>query len=73
MMTNESNTNNKNNNKRLIQDASDALLFLNDTYTNKNANMHDMEFLKYVEDIAQDIVYNLTQTLRNLTEELDED
>lgn len=57
----------------MLTEASDDLLFLNDTYEDKKKSMGDMEFLIYVENVAQDIVYNLTQTIRNLTKEIDDE
>lgn len=60
-------------NNKMLTEASDDLLFLNDTYEDKKKSMGDMEFLIYVENVAQDIVYNLTQTIRNLTKEIDDE
>lgn len=60
-------------NNKMLTEASDDLLFLNDSYEDKKRSMGDMEFLIYVENVAQDIVYNLTQTIRNLTKEIDDE
>lgn len=60
-------------NADLLKEASDKLLMLSESYMENKHLMYSMELLKYVEDFSQDIVYNLTQTIRNLTDELDDE
>jgi len=60
-------------NELMIKEASDTLLFISDSYNENKYAMKDMEFLCHVKDAAQDIVYNLTQIIRNLTAEIDDE
>lgn len=60
-------------NEKLIIDATDLLLFISESFKEKKQEMNDMEFLFYIENNVQDVVYNLTQIIRNLTKEIDED
>lgn len=57
----------------LIRDASDTLLFLADSFEDKKKELSTMELLKYVEDVSQDIVYNLTCVVRSITNDVNDE
>jgi len=69
----KTNINHSDINERMIREASDTLLFLSDSFTENQYKMRDMEFMCHVEEACQDIIYNLTSTVRNLTSDLDDD
>ena len=54
-------------NEKLIQEASDNLLFFSDSFAENQAIMTDNEFLEYMRTATSDIIYNLTQVSRDLT------
>lgn len=69
-MTIKNNLNMVDNNERLIRDASDILLFLSDSFSENKYKMRDVEFLTHIDSAAQDVVYNLTQVVRDLGEKI---
>jgi len=58
-------------NELMMREASDTLLFLSDSFTENKYNMQDMEFLVHIENACQDILYNITSVVRNLTNDID--
>ena len=60
-------------NEFIIRDASDTLLYITEHFNEDKKKMSNMEFLTHIEGAAQDIVYNLTVLVRNLTKDVDVD
>ena len=64
---------NPNRNEYIIRDAADTLLFITENFNKDRDEMDEMEFLRHIEQASQDIVYNLTTLVRNLTDDIDDE
>jgi len=58
-------------NELMLREASDTLLFLSDSFNENKYAMRDMELLVHIENACQDIIYNITSVVRNLTNDLE--